>query len=199
MRTLVIGNGESRRDINLLRFVKTHNTIGCNALHRDFIPEHLICVDKRMVVESLTNTVPKIYTRERYYRDYRKIAKNKNVFRLPDIPFEVKEKADQAIHWNSGPYAILLACYLENKEIDLIGFDLYGIDFKINNLYKGTTNYQPSDSKLIDPNYWIYQISKIFQFFSEKEFTIYNQENWKIPPTWIHKNVFLKNIDELRS
>jgi hypothetical protein len=192
----VIGNGESRRDIDLSHFSQTHETIGCNALHRDFIPDHLICVDKRMVVEALTNSVPRIYTRERHYKDYRKIAKNKNVFLLPEIPFEPTEKADQPMHWNSGPYAILLSCQLNHKQIDLIGFDLYGIDFKINNMYKGTVNYQPADSKLIDPNYWIYQISKIFQYFSDVKFTIYNHENWKMPPVWIHKNVHFKKIED---
>ena len=49
---LVIGNGESRKniDINEIHGVK----VGCNAIFRDYNNiNHIICVDKRMVNEAL--------------------------------------------------------------------------------------------------------------------------------------------------
>ena len=45
---------------------------------------------------------------------------------------------DEPFHWGSGPYAVLLATFL-SKYIKLIGFDLYGIDGKLNNVYENTS------------------------------------------------------------
>lgn len=199
MRSLVIGNGESRRSIDLFEFSKTHITVGCNALHREFIPDHLICCDNRMVREALNAKVPKIYTRERYYRDHRKIAKNKNIFRLPGLPYIGLEKRDQPEHWGSGPYAILLACELGFQNIDLLGFDLYGINNKVNNVYKDTDNYAKSDSQSIDHSFWVYQIDKIFKNFSNRAFTVYNHSGWKMPREWTHNNVRFENISNIIS
>lgn len=194
MRALVIGNGESRKDIDLSSISKNFTTIGCNALHRDFIPDHLICCDNRMVIESLSAKVPKIYTRERYYRDHRKLAKNKNVFRVPDLFYQGTEKHDQPVHWGSGPYAVLLGCKLNFREIHLIGFDLYGINGKVNNIYKGTENYSKIDYQSVDHTYWVYQISKVFHHFKNIRFKIYNVENWKMPQSWFRDNVSFENI-----
>lgn len=197
MDALVIGNGESRKFLDLSCISRDFVTIGCNAIHRDFIPDHLICCDNRMVIEALSNAVPRIYTREKYYKDHRKIAKNKNIFRLPDLPYEGLQKQDQPVHWGSGPYAILLACTLHIDQINLIGFDLYGIDGKVNNVYKETTNYSKSNYQAVDYSYWVYQIAKIFEYYSNKEFIIYNSNDWKLPPKWNLKNVSFKNISDL--
>ena len=48
---LVIGNGESRKTINLDSLTTTK--IGCNAIYRDNNVEHLVCVDKPMFKEVL--------------------------------------------------------------------------------------------------------------------------------------------------
>lgn len=201
MRALVIGNGESRKNIDIFAISKNYITVGCNALHRDFIPDHLVCCDNRMVIEALSNSndVPRIYTRERYYRDHRKIAKNKNVFRLPELPYEGQQKQDQPIHWGSGPYAILLACKLGFTEINLLGFDLYGTDNKVNNIYKDTTNYNKKTDRPVDCSYWIYQIAKIFQHFKNNTFFIYNIEDWNVPYSWVQGNVCFENISKLCS
>ena len=54
-KALVIGNGESRRDVNLETYRSTHTLIGCNAIHRDLIIDHLICCDRRMAAEATDN------------------------------------------------------------------------------------------------------------------------------------------------
>ena len=44
-KVFVLGNGESRKNINL-DDLKTKGVVyGCNALYRDFTPDALICVD----------------------------------------------------------------------------------------------------------------------------------------------------------
>jgi len=186
----VIGNGESRLAINLNDLSK-YNTIGCNAIHRDFVPDHLVCCDRRMVEESLNNPkteICKIYTRKDWYVFFKKVKKNKNVFPVPDLPYQGKHRSDQPEHWGSGNYALLLAA-LNYKNIYLIGFDLYDKNNKINNVYKDTLNYSPKNSKPVDPSYWIYQNSRIFDVFPDKEFIIVNNSDWIMPSSWCKDNV----------
>ena len=79
-RALVLGNGESRASLNLESFRNSHTIIGCNAIHRDLLVDHLVCCDQRMVREVLENqnykTIP-IWVREEWYTFFRKIQKNK--------------------------------------------------------------------------------------------------------------------------
>jgi hypothetical protein len=194
---LVFGNGESRSNINLIPFYKRYTLIGCNAIFRDQPIDHLICCDRRMVEESLSVDGFTIYTRPRHYFDYRKIKKNKRISRLPNLPYHANEKKDQEIHWGSGPYAILLACQLDFKNIYLIGFDLYGIENRINNIYKGTKNYLHEDSRSVDPSYWIYQIKKLFQIFNDRNFVVLNLESWKMPREWKLPNVGFFEINKI--
>ena len=44
----IIGNGESRREIDLAELNQYGKTYGCNALYRDYTPDALIAVDHRM-------------------------------------------------------------------------------------------------------------------------------------------------------
>jgi uncharacterized Rossmann fold enzyme len=196
MRALVIGNGESRKDINLDIAIKDYEiVVGCNAIHRDFIPDHLVCCDNRMVKEALQNpSVKKIYTREKYYQEHRKIAKHKNVLRLPSLPYQGYQRVDDPVHWGSGPYAVLLAADLGAESVDLIGFDLYSNNDKVNNVYKGTENYSRSNYQAVDPAYWILQIKQVFKNFPDKKFRVFNNLNWKPPRDWLCDNVSFENI-----
>ena len=74
--SIVIGNGESRAEVNLSQFVNQYNMIGCNAVHRDVAVNHLVCCDKRMIEESIEspNTInTKIYVRKDYINYYSKL------------------------------------------------------------------------------------------------------------------------------
>lgn len=185
---VVIGNGESRSKINL-NLLASVKTIGCNAIFRDIKVDYLICCDRRMVEESLQYQETNTYTRDRYYHDFRKLKKLRHINRLPEIPYSGIEKRDQPEHWGSGPYAILLACNLNFKEIFLVGFDLYSQDSKVNNMYKGTKNYLSKDASAVDPAYWIYQIKKILQIYKDLKFTIVNDDDWSVPREWKLPNV----------
>ncbi len=160
-RALVVGNGESRLPFDL-KGIKDHfSLIGCNAIYRDVEVPYLVCCDQRMVLEAIRKTNPnktKIYTRRKWligFDDY-------EIESVPELPYVGELRQDQSQHWNSGPYAVLLACTMKFDEIFLLGFDLYSYDSKVNNVYKDTENYQGSDTRSIDPQYWIYQISKLF-------------------------------------
>jgi len=186
---LVIGNGESRKDLNISKYTQTK--VGCNAVYRDFHIDHLICCDRRMVLEAQQNNYDGIiYTRHDW------VAQFTPAKVVPELPYcRGKTRLDDPWHWGSGPYAVLLGTIIASKwsekpEIHMIGFDLdTGL---YNNIYKGTENYNDADSSPVDPSYWIYQIDKVFENFPEANFTYYNNKPW---PTE-QKNVCNKMVIE---
>lgn len=168
---LVIGNGESRKGIDIGLYKGTK--IGCNAIYRDFSVDHLICCDKRMVIEAQSNGYKgTIYTRKDW------LGQLKGVELVPQLPYNGASRPDDPWHWGSGPYAVLLAARLSNGYVDMIGFDLHSDTPNINNVYKDTLNYDKSNKRAIDPSYWIYQIGKIIQHFPEVVFRNYNKNIW---------------------
>ena len=190
----VFGNGESRTsvDINKLDGVK----VGCNAIHLDYNVDHLICVDRRMVneaVDALVNDYSYVYTREDWVKDYHRY---KRIRTVPTLPYQGSNRWDEPFQWGSGPYAILLAAKL-SEHVKLIGFDLYSKDKTVNNIYKNTVGYDPSTKNAVDPRYWIHQIGKIFEIYPRRTFTIYQTENWQLPPAWKYPNVSLDNLNNL--
>ncbi len=190
-KALVIGNGESRRQIDLNQY-KFHTIIGCNAIHRDMTVHHLICCDRRMAEEATNNENNfdcQIYVRPHWFHYFRKIKKNKNVRELPNLPYKGGTKKDDPEHWGSGGFAVLLAAILDFEEIELIGFDLYPIDDAVNNIYKDSLNYSKSGSQPVDPSYWIYQIGKVFEYYNDCQFIIKNKPLWSIPTEWQKNNV----------
>ena len=190
-RALVIGNGESRRHVDISTYTD-HVFIGCNAIHRDLNVNHLICCDRRMAEEAVNNPNTKdteIYVRDHWHHYFRKIRKNKNINRLPEVPTRGELKKDQSDHWGSGGYAVLLAAVLGYKEVAMIGFDLYPIEHAVNNVYKGTVNYARIGSQAVDPSYWVYQIAAVFMYYPNTKFVIHNRPGWLMPQEWQKNNV----------
>lgn len=192
-----IGNGESRKnvDINLLHTPK----VGCNAICRDFDVDHLICVDRRMVNEAIDlevnskNTL--IYTRKDWHPMYKDA---KRIRELPDLPYVGVDRWDEPFQWGSGPYAVLLAAKLcKEKQVKLLGFDLYSKTNNVNNLYKDTKNYDDSHKRAVDPRYWIHQIGMVFKYYTKTRFTIYQDEGWQLPKAWKYTNVKVDSISNI--
>jgi hypothetical protein len=65
-RVFVIGNGESRKKIDLAELNKYGKIYGCNALYRDYTPDALICIDDRMM-HQVCNLYTKHYTHKSYH------------------------------------------------------------------------------------------------------------------------------------
>lgn len=187
-KTLVLGNGQSRQN---LKIENNYTIFGCNAVHRDIQVDYLICCDKRMVKEAIATKSFPIYTRRRWYKDFL----NNEVYPLPDLPYEGSLREDDPFHWGSGPYAVLMAA-LYGQDVTLVGFDLYGIDKKVNNIYKDTVNYAPRDRSAVDPRYWIYQIGKVFQYFPHINFIVLNNDGWELPIQWKLNNVLLDKLPQ---
>ncbi len=145
--------------------------------------------EKPLESSNCKNT--KIYTRPEwinYFNDPR-------VCLVPDLPYRGTTRPDEPFQWGSGGYAVLLAAKLSDN-IELLGFDLWSKTDRVNNVYKGTSNYSSPDSHRVDPSYWIYQISKVFECFPDKYFTVYNEHDWKMPIGWKRNNVEFKPVDK---
>ena len=193
---IVIGNGESRQgiDINELQSEK----VGCNAIIRDFTVHHLVCCDKRMVSEAINNkriSNQNIYTRS----DWQNLFPGVKI--VPELWYESAERIDQPWHWGSGDYAVLLASQITaHKQIHMIGFDLFSNNDNVNNIYKGTPNYNKADSHPVDPSYWIYHLAKIFEKFDQKEYIVYSNLDNKMPESWKSiSNLRLDSLDNLKN
>jgi hypothetical protein len=191
----VFGNGESRTsvDIDNLYGIK----IGCNAIYRDYAMDHLVCVDRRMVNEVIdngANDYALVYTREDWLGNYNQF---KRIRAVPKLPYNGIERWDESFQWGSGPYAVLLAAKLcKDPTVRLIGFDLYSPTQNVNNVYKGTSNYDDANKRAVDPRYWIHQIGMVFKCFPKINFVIYN-DNFALPKAWNQPNVTVDKISSL--
>ena len=192
---LVIGNGESRASVNINKL--NYTKIGCNAILRDTKVDYLVCVDRPMLREAVNSSYhknAKVYTRRNNFVQYRF---EKNIRMVPDLPYVGSERPDDPIHWGAGPYAVLLAAKSTTDDIHLLGFDLYGVDNKVNNIYKDTANYALAHKSAVDPRYWIYQIGKVFEYFPNTNFIIHQDTDWQLPKAWKQSNVMVDKLSSL--
>lgn len=178
----VIGNGESRKNFDLYSLTFLGETVGTNAVHRDFIPDYLVCCDRRMCSEALNNG----YTNPLYTRsDWRsQFSYWKNVRVLPDLPYEGDKRPDDPFQWGSGGHALNVACTLNPQFVVMLGFDLYGLNKLTNNVYKNTEHYNGKEKDAVDPSYWIYQTAKLFEHYPKIKFLQIQPDDWEPPAEW---------------
>lgn len=178
----VVGNGESRTNVDLKKL--NGSVIGCNALHRDHICQKIVAVDRRMVREILLNSnyssIP-IYTRKNWINEFKN---NSNIFTVPDLPYSGASRWDDPWNWNSGPYAVLLACLNNPITVNLLGFDLYSYSDHVNNVYKNTQNYDKSNHHAIDYSHWLHQLKKLFDHYQHINFIQWQKKDWILPESW---------------
>ena len=77
---------------------------------------------------------------------------------------------DFPVGWSAGNTALHLACQQGSKEIYILGFDLSSYDEPLNNIYKGTDNYLPSDAKGFNSVNWQNQMQTVFKEFKDIQF-----------------------------
>jgi hypothetical protein len=184
MTAFIIGNGVSRKSIDLSTLNGT--IIGCNALYREFTPDILVAVDKRMVIEirksgyQLHHEVWCTWYEEYDTRNF----KGFNYIR-------------DGKYWSSGPTAQHLACTLGHKEVVLLGFDLVGVNGLINNMYANTFNYkQATDPERGHTNTWLPQHVKCAKDFPDVKFVRVVGDDAYIPEEFIglYEHITTKNF-----
>lgn len=170
----VLGNGVSRLNIDPDELKLLGSIYACNACYRDFIPDYLIAVDSRMVIELIENNVQKlteIWTNHssRY------------------IKFNGIKYFNPSKGWSSGPTALWLASAHKHSEIFILGFDYQGIEnnTKFNNVYAGTKNYKKTHEPPTYYGNWLNQTEQVMKSFPDVKYYRVNNSNfvpdWKIP------------------
>lgn len=137
----VIGNGTSRKPIDLADLKKAGKIYGCNALYRTFTPDVLFATDDEISIEIQNSGYPLtnlFYTR----------------YPLPNTGAKV---IDLRWGWSSGPIALTYASIEKFKTIYLLGFDLSGLAGKFNNMYADTPCYKKSTDVATFYGNWVNQ------------------------------------------
>lgn len=193
----VIGNGESRKGFDLYTLEWLGVTVGTNAVHRDFIPDNLVCCDRRMVSEAVNNDYKNpLYTRQDWRKNF---SFWQNVRELPALPYNGDKRIDDPFQWGSGGHALNLACTFNPNFVVMLGFDLYSPDKLFNNIYKDTENYNAKTKHETDPSYWIYQTAKLFELYPNIKFLQIQPDEWQPPEEWDqYDNFFIDNYENFK-
>ena len=153
----VIGNGTSRRDIEISKLKEKGIVYGCNALYREFHPDYLIAVDTKMILEI--NKAGYQHSHEVWTNPNKAYAK-----------FTGFKYFNPSKGWSSGPTAMHLASEHPNTDIYILGFDYQGIDDKVNNVYADTLNYKKSHERATYHGNWLKQTVITCQKFPKKRY-----------------------------
>lgn len=179
-KAFVLGNGKSRLNLNLQELKKHGLVFGCNALYREFDPDHLIAVDVKMINEIIAAEYHKthsVWTNP-----------NKGINCKTNINFFSPHKG-----WSSGPTALWFASSLHYKNIYIFGFDYQGSDGKFNNVYANTFNYKKSTDTATFFGNWLNQTERTIKEYKNINYYRVINEGAFIPD----KLVGLPNLQHL--
>lgn len=146
----ILGNGVSRKGLDLNLLYRFGTIYGCNALYREFVPDHLIAVDAKMIKEIVQTG----------YHKQNKVWTNPN-HSVRDI--EHINYLNPHLGWSSGPTAMWLAAQHGHTEMYLFGFDYLGINGQLNNVYADTENYRKSTDQATYYGNWINQTASVIK------------------------------------
>ena len=166
----VIGNGTSREPIALPSLKPFGKIYGCNALYRDFIPDYLVAVDTKMVLElNKAGVQHQVETWTNPNRAYSE---------MHGFNFFQPSKG-----WSSGPTALWLASDMTDYDtIYIIGFDFEGAGQLVNNIYAGTQNYKAPTEKATYFGNWLKQTVITCQNNPQKRYIRVLGESFFTPP-----------------
>ena len=150
---IIIGNGSSRKEIDLNNLVGKGTIYGCNALYRDFEGwDYLVAIDDRMIDEIKTTE---------------KMLPGKAIFPDEDERWESAEYSPQRRRSNAGMNAMLEAIRNGSDVLYCLGFDfIIAGKESVDNVYQDSKNYEPeTQAGLHQANY--YRI-KYLEWFAQQ-------------------------------
>lgn len=186
----VLGNGTSRKGIDVEKLKEFGKIYACNAMYREFDPDYLIAVDVKMVLEI---------ARKGYQLTNKNVWTNTNKA-YKDIPGLNYFKPSKG--WSSGPTALHLATTHSPQKIFILGFDYQGIgtgNKRVNNIYADTPNYKKSTDGATYFGNWLKQTSNILKENPKTTFIrVIASDNYK--PAELNKfsNIKHINIEEFK-
>lgn len=168
----VLGNGTSRLSLDLNQLKQTGKVFACNAIYREFTPDVLISTDPGISEEIQKSGYPK---------------DNIHYTRKP-IPGYGSKKIEFNFGFSSGPIAMTYACKTDVERVYFAGFDLTGINGKVNNVYADTPHYKKSNANETHYGNWVTQIQKVMESYTKKRFIRLVPPDSYTPKTWLMPN-----------
>jgi len=180
----VLGNGESRKGIDIDDLKERGTVFACNGVYRTHRPDFLVAVDPKMILEIAESDYPvhnKVWSN--FNNQY-----NKNQKIMDHINW-----LQPSLGWSSGPTALKLACDQGHKEIYILGFDYQGHAegnknnrFRFNNVFKDTRNYKKSNDEATFYGNWMNQTKRCLQDYKDIKFHRVVPAGWFTPKdlTW---------------
>lgn len=153
LNAFVIGNGTSRKPIDLKSLYPLGPIYACNAVYREFNPDYLVAVDVKMVLEI--NKAGYQHKNEVWTNN------NKSYEKIKNLNFFNPSKG-----WSSGPTALWLAAQHGHRNIFILGFDYKGLgdqNSKFNNMFADTFNYKKSMDGATYYGNWLRQTKAVVQ------------------------------------
>jgi len=188
----VLGNGESRKGIQIEDLKKHGSVFACNAVYRTDRPNFLVAVDPKMMLEIA----------ESDYMIHNQVWSNfNNQYNKVQRILDHCKWFQPSLGWSSGPTALRLACDQGFKEIYILGFDFAGHRdekktnrHKFNNLYKDTRNYKKTNDEATFYGNWLNQTKRCLQDYKNTNFYRITPQN-AIRPKDLEWNDNLKHVD----
>ena len=156
MAAIVLGNGVSRKPIDVDQLLKIVPVYGCNALYRTHTPTVLVATDRpisQQIQESGYARINRFYTR-RPIHDSGALVVPREYF-----------------GFSSGPIATALAAQDNHTRIYLLGFDMGPSETgKFNNVYADTEFYKRTDNLPTFTGNWVRQLCTVAKDHPNCEF-----------------------------
>jgi hypothetical protein len=154
-RAFVLGNGVSRRGIDLEQLRLYGKIYGCNALYREFTPDVLVATDRPIATAI----------QESGYAQH-----NEFYTRKPIEGLGAKLLMPKYQGYSSGPNAVGLSANHGHTHIYLIGFDMGPNNNHFNNIYADTEFYKTSAYPPTFVGNWVKQIAHICKDYPQAKF-----------------------------
>ena len=175
----VLGNGESRRGIEINDLKQRGTVFACNGVYRTHQPDWLVAVDPKMMLEiAETDYVVNNKVYSNYNAQYQKHQKL-----LDHVTW-----SKPSLGWSSGPTALRLALEKGFKDIYILGFDYQGHlesqknnRFRFNNVFKDTRNYKKSNDEATFYGNWMNQTKRCLNDYKDAKFHRVIPKGWFKP------------------
>jgi len=190
MAAFVLGNGESRRPVDVDFLMALGPVYGCNALYRTHAVTALVATD-RPIAEEIQAAGYSL--RHRFYT--RRPQPNTGAQAVPRPYFG----------FSSGPIALALAAAESpGARIYLLGFDLGpAANGRFNNVFAGTQHYKPIEAAPTFTGNWIRQLMRVMQDYPDRQFVrVHGATTASITEfesvrnhSWVHMTEFQRRIN----
>lgn len=176
----IIGNGESRIGFDLYKLPQ--DTYGCNALYRDYQPDFLVCVDRKMYQEIAESGYGE---KNIVYTNHLNMSRTGgNCHLIPHNP-----------HKGTGTTAVHIAIHDGHTNLFLLGFDNDANTIN-NNVYKNTNAYN-DDQTVVHQTVWGKQIFDIMKSKPNINFTFVGGDQYLPEPLPNYKKISYQEFENI--